>query len=64
MGVLAVCMPIHRVCPWGLQRPEESFGCPGAGLTDGNELCSSECWELNPGPLEDQPMLLTAELSL
>ena len=36
---------------------------PGNGLTDGCELPCG-CWELNPGPLEDQPVLLTAEPSL
>jgi hypothetical protein len=46
MGVLAVCMPIHRVCPWGLQRPEESLGSPGPGVIDHPEpLCAS--WESN-----------------
>jgi hypothetical protein len=32
-------------------------------IVDGCELLCS-CWELNPGPLEEHPVLLTAELSL
>ena len=35
----------------------------GTGVTDSCEL-SCECWELNPGPPEEQPVLLTIELSL
>jgi hypothetical protein len=33
-----------------------------AGLTDGSELPWG-CWELNPGPQEEQPVLLTPEPS-
>ena len=36
---------------------------PLGPITDGCELPCG-CWELNPGPLEEQPVLLTAELSL
>jgi hypothetical protein len=36
----------------------ECVGSSGTGITDGCELpCGS--WELNPGPLEKQPVLLT-----
>ena len=35
---------------------------PGTGVTDSCELPCG-CWELNPGPLEEQPVLLTAEPS-
>ncbi|KAL6074356.1 hypothetical protein STEG23_012106, partial [Scotinomys teguina] len=36
---------------------------PGTGVTDSCELpCGF--WDLNPGPLEEQPVLLTAEPSL
>jgi len=41
----------------------ESVGFPEAGVTDGYELPCG-CWELNLGPLEEQPVLLTAEPSL
>lgn len=33
------------------------------GATDGSESPSA-CWELNLGPLQEQPMLLTVEKSL
>lgn len=36
---------------------------PGTGFTDGSDL-PSECWEPNPGLLEDQPVLLSTEASL
>ena len=36
---------------------------PGTAVTDKCELPCG-CWELNPGPLEEQPLLLTSELSL
>lgn len=35
---------------------------PGPGITDSCELPSG-CWELNPVPLEEQPVFLIAELS-
>ena len=37
----------------------------GTGVTDRCELhwLSQACWELNPGPLEEQPVLLTTEPS-
>jgi hypothetical protein len=35
----------------------------GTGITDSCDLLCG-CWELNPGPLEEQPVLLTAEPSL
>ena len=37
--------------------------CPGTGVTDSCEL-PCECWELMPGPPEEQSGLLTAEPSL
>ena len=40
----------------------ESVRCPGTGVTDSCELPCG-CWELNSGPLEEQPVLLTAEPS-
>jgi hypothetical protein len=36
---------------------------PGTGVTDGWELPYG-CWELNPGPLEEQQVFLIAEPSL
>jgi hypothetical protein len=39
------------------QRPEEGIRLPGSGLSD----CEPQCgvWELNPGHLQEQPVLLT-----
>ena len=49
---------IHSRCPWSSEEdgrsPETGNGCePPCG-----------CWELNPGPLQVQPMLLATEPSL
>jgi hypothetical protein len=41
----------------------EGVGSPETGLTDSWELPCG-CWELNLSPLEEQPVLLTAEPSL
>jgi hypothetical protein len=41
---------------------EEGIESPGTGFTDGCEP-SFGCWELNLGPLEEQPVSLTTELS-
>jgi hypothetical protein len=41
----------------------EGVRCPGIGGTESREL-PYECWELNQGPLEEQPVLLTTEPSL
>ena len=40
-------------------RPEEEVGSPGTGVT-----VVSCCLELNMGPLEEQPVLLTTEPAL
>ena len=41
----------------------EGVRSPEIGVTGSYEL-PCECWELNLGPLEEHPMLLTTELSL
>jgi hypothetical protein len=41
----------------------EDVRSPGTGVVDSCELPCG-CWKLNLGPLEEQPMLLTAELPL
>jgi len=46
-----------------LVEDREELGSPGTGVTDSCEL-PCECWELNPSPLEEQPVLLTTEESL
>ena len=52
IGILPACMSLCK-----------GIRSPGTGVTD---TCVLLCgyWELNPGPLEDQPVLLTAEPSL
>ena len=47
-------------CP---QRPEKATEFPGTGVTDGCEPTCG-CWELNLGPLKEQPVLLSADPSL
>jgi hypothetical protein len=42
---------------------EEGIRSHGATVIDGCELPCG-CWELNPGPLQEQAVLLTAEPSL
>ena len=41
----------------------EGVRSPGTGVTDRCEVPCG-CWELNPGSLQEQPVLLTAEPSL
>lgn len=53
---LDVCAP--SVCAWCLWGSEYSTRFPGTGVTGSCELLC-ECWELNPGPVEEQPVLLT-----
>lgn len=38
----------------------KSVAFPGTGVINGGELLC-EFWELNPGPLQEQQMLLTIE---
>ena len=62
-GVLLECMSGHRVhtrCP---QRPGMGSRSSGTGVLDVGELPCG-CWELNPGPLQEQPVLVPAEPSL
>jgi hypothetical protein len=42
------------------QRPEEDIRSSGTRVADDCGL-PCDCWELNPGPLEEQPVLLTIE---
>lgn len=56
---------LHTVCVHWLHRLKRGrgVGSPGAGFTGGRELPCG-CWELGLGPVEEKPVLLTAELSL
>lgn len=48
---------VHVWCPW---KPEEDVGSPRTEVRDDcNALC--RCWEPNPGSLQKQEALLTAE---
>jgi hypothetical protein len=60
-----VCLSAH-LCVMCLQhswRQEEVVRSSGKRVTDCCEP-SCGCWELNPGPLEEQPVILTPETSL
>lgn len=56
MTVLPVCMFVSYVYVWYLRGLEEGV-VPGTGVTD---VCELMCgfWELNLGPLEEQPVVL------
>jgi hypothetical protein len=63
MGALLTCMSVyhmHAMCP---RKPEGDGESLGPGVTDGCKLLCG-CWDLNPGPLEEQLILFTAESSL
>lgn len=53
----------EQICVQGQWRPEESGGSPRIGVAGGCDL-SCGCYELNQGPLEKQPIVLTSKLSL
>lgn len=55
MGVLLVCLSVHRLCVWCLQRTETMHPC-----TDSYKPCGF--WKSNP-PLEEQPAPLISEPS-
>lgn len=59
LGVLSTCLTVQHVYP---ERPGEGFGSPKTVVTEGCEqLCGYR--ELNPRPLEEHPVLLSAKLS-
>lgn len=45
------------------QKTEEGVDSPGTGVPDGRELPCG-CWDLNLDPLQEKPVLVTAETSL
>ena len=62
MGVLPAWMSVHHMHAWCPSRPEEGIRCPGTEVTDcWKQPCV--CWDLNPGPLQKEQGLLTAEPS-
>ena len=60
MNVSFACIYVHYLCPWYPGRTEEAIGSPGVVVTDGCEPPCG-CWELNPGPLLEQQVLITTE---
>ena len=63
MNVLSTFTSECTKCAQSPQRPKEGIRFSGTGITDRCEPAGG-CWELNLGPLEKQPVLLTAEPSL
>ena len=62
IGFFACMCVLHHVPVWGHQNPEDGVRSSGTGAVDG---CHPPCgWELNPGLMEEQPVLFTAEPSL
>ena len=61
--VYGCCMSVLHICAWSLWRPEDSLRSSGTEVT-GNCEMPCGCWDLNPGPLEEQPMFLITGPSL
>lgn len=56
MSVFPACIYVHRAHAWCQWSSEEDGGFPGPRDIYGcGPLCG--CWELNPGPLQDQQVL-------
>lgn len=53
-GLLA-CTSVHLVFAWCSRKPEEGIWSLGTGVTEGFEA-PYQCWELNLGSLEEQPL--------
>lgn len=62
VDVLFALMSVSHIRPWCLCRPEEGIGPLGTGILDSRDLPWG-CWESNPGPLEEQTILLIIESS-
>ena len=56
---MCVCVPHACLVPIGIRK----YQSPGAGVTDGYES-PCECWELNPGSLQEEQMFLVIDPSL
>lgn len=67
MDVLPVCLSVylsmHYLHAWCLQRPADTIKFPDIGVISVCELLHG-CLELDPDPLEEQPVFLSAEPSL
>lgn len=60
---LPICMHLHHMCSWCPWRPKEGVRSPVTSVPDGFELLCG-LWRLQPGPRQDQQMLLTVDLPL
>lgn len=56
VGILSVCMSVYQVYAMPKGGQKRASDAPGTRVTEGSEPCG--CWESNPAPLEEQPMLL------
>lgn len=54
---------MYTMCMPGALKGQGSVGASGTGITGGCEVPWG-CWEPNPGPLEEQRVLLATEPSL
>lgn len=54
---------VYHIYAWCPRRPKEGLRTHGPGVTDSYDL-SCGCWKSNPGPVDEEPVLLTAEPSL
>jgi hypothetical protein len=55
-------MSADHMDTWNLERSEEGHRSSGTGVMTCEATC--ECWRVNPGPLQKQQGLQTAEPSL
>ena len=62
MYIWATCTFLYCIHTWSPREPEEGVDPLEPGDTDGCELRGG-CWESNPGPLEEQPVLWPAKQS-
>jgi hypothetical protein len=62
-GILSAYMSVYHSCTWYPQRPEEDAVSVGTGVTGSYEPAGG-CWESNPGPLQEYPVLFASNLSL
>lgn len=63
IGVPFAWISVHHMYIWSPRRSEEATKFSGTGIMDSYEL-PCRFYESNPGSLQEQHMLLTAELSL
>jgi hypothetical protein len=58
MSTLPACMSVYHVCL--VPAEARSVRAQETGVIDSCELPCG-CWELNPGPLKEQPVLVSTE---